>query len=159
MRAMPWLACLAVLLFAGPLAAQTGRGMPRDRQQLERQVMERFAGQVGRELDLNAADQVRIRDWLLASNQRRRELARETVTLRREIAAAVRSPDTDNAEFERLLGRLHELRQREVEALRNDERELAEWLSPRQRAQLFVSIARFQERMRAIMARRGPGPR
>lgn len=157
MRTVPWLACLWLLLIGGPLAAQIpGRAAPRDRVQLERQVMERLARQVGRELGLAGEDQTRVRDWLMESNQRRRDLARETAALRREIADAVRRPDTGDAEFERLLGRLHDLRQREVEALRSEERELSEWLSPRQRAELFVRIARFQERLRAIMSRRGP---
>ena len=149
-----------MLLAGSPLVAQIpNRAPPRDRVQLERQVMERFARQVGRDLNLDAEDQDRLRDWLMASNQRRRELARETAALRRELADAVRSRDTGDVEFERLLARLQELRRGEIEALQEDERELAQWLSPRQRAQLYMDIARFQERLRAIMSRRGPARR
>ncbi len=129
----------------------------RDRMQLERQVMERFARQVGDELNLSTTDRTRVQDWLIRTNQRRRELARETMALRRQLAVAVASPRTTDAEFEKLLDDLRGVRRRELEQLQADEQELSAWLSPRQRAQLFVGLGRFQERIRDLMAERRPG--
>ncbi|HEX6309125.1 MAG TPA: hypothetical protein VFZ69_13100 [Longimicrobiales bacterium] len=154
-----WAVLGATLALPAVMAAQPpGRGMQRDRLLLERQVMERFARQVGDEMNLSASDRTRVRDWLVQSNQRRREMARETMALRRRMAEAVQSPATTDAEFERLLDELRTIRRRELEQLQSDERELSQWLTPRQRAQLFIGLGRFQERIRAIMAERGPGP-
>lgn len=152
---------LALLASPAVLHAQRPQGrMPqRDRVMLERQIMQRFARQVGEELDLSADQRTRVEQWLLDSNRRRRELAQETMGLRRELAEAVRSPATADAEFERLLDRLRDVRRRELEQLQQDERELSQWLSPRQRAHLFVGLGRFQERIRSIISERGPAPR
>lgn len=150
------------LLLALPAAAaaQPPDRMPvRTRLQLERQVMERFASQVGDELDLPQADRTRVRDWLIQTNMRRREIARENMVLRRRLADAVRQAGTTDGEFERLLDELRDVRRRELEALQSDERELATWLTPRQRAHLLVGLGRFQERIRDLIAERGPGPR
>jgi hypothetical protein len=71
----------------------------------------------------------------------------------------VRKPETTDAEFERLLDRLADVRRRQLEQLQQDEQELRSTLTPRQRAQLFLGLARLQERMREIMAERAGSPR
>lgn len=160
MRTMVSILLGMLLALPAAAAAQPPDRMPvRSRLQLERQVMERFASQVGDELGLSRADRGRVQDWLIQTNVRRREMARETMVLRRRLADAVRQPGTTDAEFERLLDDLRDVRRRELEALQADERELATWLTPRQRAHLLVGLGRFQERIRDLIAERGPGPR
>lgn len=156
MRAL--LAMLAVLLLPVSLAAQPPRQAPRDRMLLERQIMQRFANQVGDSLRLSGASRAQLERWLVQTNTRRRELGRETAQLRRELGDAVRRPETTDAEFERLLNRLADVRRRQIEQLQRDDQELRSTLTPRQRAQLVLGLARLQERMREIMAQRaGPG--
>jgi Spy/CpxP family protein refolding chaperone len=154
------LAMLAILAVPLSLAAQPPVRQPqRNRMLLERQIMQRFAEQVGDSLELSADGRTQVEQWLVQSNARRRELARETAALRRELAEAVRAPETSDAQFEQLLDRLADVRRRQLEALRSDEQELSSILTPRQRAQLFLGLARLQERMRAIMAERAGPPR
>jgi len=156
MRAM--LMILAILLLPVTLAAQPPRQPPRDRMLLERQIMQRFANQVGDSLRLSNEGRAQLERWLVQTNAGRRELARETAQVRRELADAVRNPQTTDAEFERLLDRLADVRRRQLEQLQRDDQELRSTLTPRQRAQLFLGLARLQERMREIMAQRaGPG--
>jgi len=153
---MRMLALLVLVLFPAMAAAQLpSRQQPRNRLQLERQVMERIARQIGDSLQLSPDARTRVEEWLIETNARRRELARETANLRRQLAAGLRDETTGDAEFERLLGELRELRRRELERFQSDERELSQVLTPRQRAQLALRMARLQERMRELMMRRG----
>ncbi len=128
-----------------------------DRMMLERQIMQRFAREVGSELRLSEDRRSRLEQWLIQSNQRRRDLAREANGLRRQLAEAVRSTNTSDAEFERLLTQIREVRQRELDQLGRDEDELAQTLSPRQRAEFYLRLARLQERIRQMVAERGGG--
>ena len=153
---------LALLTLPASVSAQRppDRAMMRNRAMLERQIMQRFAGQIGNEIGLTAARQSRMEQWLVESNQRRRDFARETMELRRRLAEAVRSPDTSDAEFERILGELQDVRRRELEQLQAEEATLAESLSPRERAQVILGLARLQDRIRELIAeRRIPQPR
>jgi len=152
---------LALLALPASASAQPpDRAMMRNRAMLERQIMQRFAGQIGNEIGLNAARQSSMEHWLVESNRRRREFARETMELRRHLAEAVRSPDTPDTEFERILGALQDVRRRELEQLQTEEDSLAETLSPRERAQVILGLARLQDRIRELIAeRRIPQPR
>jgi Spy/CpxP family protein refolding chaperone len=151
------LTILAMLALPLSLAAQ--RQPVRNRMLLEQQVMQRFAHQVSDSLRLSGEGRAQLERWLVQTNTRRRELVRETVGLRRQLAEAVRKPETTDAEFERLLDRLADVRRRQLEQLQQDEQELRSTLTPRQRAQLFLGLARLQERMREIMAERAGSPR
>lgn len=154
---------LALALLALPALASAqppNRGMMRDRAMLERQIMQRFAGQLGTEIGLTATRQSEMERWLVDSNQHRRDFARETMELRRRLADAVRSPDTPDAEFERILRDLQEVRRRELEQMQADEAALAKSLTPRERAQVILGVARLQDRIRDLIAqRRVPMPR
>lgn len=154
---------LTLFLLAVPAtaAAQMGnRGQVRERALLERQIMQRYAGQIGTEIGLAPTGQARMERWLVQSNQSRRDFARETMEIRRRLADAVHSPTTTDEEFEKVLSDLQEVRRRELEQLQADEEALRDSLSPRQRAQVVLGLARLQDRIRDLISqRRLPEPR
>jgi Spy/CpxP family protein refolding chaperone len=157
-RAIAMVAASLLLTGAVQAQAQVGRGPPGDRLVLERQIFQRFSQQVGQELRLEAGARGRLEQILLEGSARRRERAREAMELRRTIVEAMRDPQTDDAQFERMFSSLRELRQRENQDWEREEADLARILTPRQRALVILRLAQLQERVREMIMER-PGPR
>jgi hypothetical protein len=166
------LAALLIALVPQPGAAQMRGGRGRQQQrldgqagmnraQLERQILQRFVEQSGREIGLNGPTQSRLQQILNESNARRRELTQEGAQLRQRLIAAVRSSDTSDEEFSSILADIDALREREHELWRKDQESLSKELTPRQRALFTVRWLRFQENIRDLIDRRqggGGGP-
>jgi Spy/CpxP family protein refolding chaperone len=140
------LASLVPVTVAAQQQPSTRRG------QLERQVLSRFLDRAARELELDAAGRARLEGVLHASVEQRRAIAQEAARLRQDLNAALRDPATPDAEFERLLNELAELRAREIRIWREEQAALADALTPRQRARFLVMSARLNERIRALRA-------
>ncbi len=142
---------------AGALHAQQGQGARRA--QLEGRVLSEFLDRTQQEMGLSAQQRTRIEEIMRASAQRNREQVRAAMQLRRELRLAVENDGTADAEFSRLLERMEQLRSREQDAWRSDQRDIASVLTPRQRAVFSFRWMEFQERVRAIVGqRRGMGP-
>jgi Spy/CpxP family protein refolding chaperone len=155
---VPAMLLLSLSLGAGALDAQQPPPGSR-RAQLEGRVLREFLDRTQAQMDMSAEQRTRIEQIMAASAQRHRELARAALQLRRELRVAVEDEGTSDAEFRRLLERMEQLRSREQEAWRSDQREIAGVLTPRQRAIFSIRWLEFQERVRAIIGqRRGTGP-
>ncbi len=171
---------LGLLLLATPVAAaaqrpevfrpRRGAGLGRPgpaamrRQALQQQVFARFMDRVSTRLQLDPAARQRLEQVLRANAVRRRELAREAREARRDLVAAAADPNTPPADFDRLLGRMADLRARDLDLWRSEQADLGRVLTPRQRAQLMAMQMDLLEMMqRARQAARaapdgGQGP-
>jgi Spy/CpxP family protein refolding chaperone len=151
---------MSVLAFgalAGPAMAQEGRGPVHDarRERLEARVRGQFMAQVAERLDLSREERDALEAVLEEGHESRRALAEESRSLRMELVAAVRSDDTPLADFETLLARLKQLRQREWALAAQEDERLAEILDARQQTIFLFMRMQFNERVRGM---RGPGP-
>jgi Spy/CpxP family protein refolding chaperone len=139
-----WLSLLATL--ALPAAGWAQRPpIQQQRRALERQILQRFVQQSADEMRLAPERRDQLERWLTESTRERRTLAEQATVVRRRLADAVQNPRTSDAEFERILGDLDQLRQREYELWKRDEAELARTLTPRQRAHFAIRLLRLQE--------------
>jgi hypothetical protein len=150
-----WWLLLGLLLLPVQSAAQ-GQRMPRPQQQpprdvLEAQVFNRFMNRVSADMRLNRAGQARLTRYLRQSGMQRRALAQEAVQLRRRLVAATRDSTQSDADIDRLLQELTQLRTREQELWNRDWSELSSQLTPRQRAVFLLRWMNFNERLRGII--------
>lgn len=152
---------VVLLALAAPVgAAAQGQGQPEDRRErrerLEQQVRTRFLDMASARLELTADQRTRLASVLDEGARERRELARESMALRRRLMAAARDEATPSSTFEEILRRMETLRQREHDLERTEQERLAGFLSPRQRALFVMMRMRFNEQVREL---RGRGPR
>jgi hypothetical protein len=122
---------------------------------LERQILERFVDQSAAEMRLPRARRDRLERWLTESTAERQDLTARAGLLRQRLVEAVADPRTTDAQFEGILDDLDYLRQREYELWKRDQQELAQTLTPRQRAQFAIRLLRLQE---MIDQQRGGSP-
>lgn len=151
---MRWigLALLIATLLPGALRAQDRSDDSRT--ELDSRVFNRLVDQASRELGLDAGSRSKLEAALRASRERHRELAREGARLQRALVDAVRNQNTPDAEFQRILADIEALRARELEAWREEQRALAAFLTPRQRAQAALFFARVNQRLQEIRRQR-----
>jgi Spy/CpxP family protein refolding chaperone len=160
MRSLISAALIAVLLPAAA-EAQAGRGRPAaadsaQRAQLEARVLQRFFERTAEELALTGDQTTRLRTLFTDGVDRRRQVARQSAEIRRELAEAVREAGSSDAVLNRHLAALQALRQREHELWLREQQVLAELLTPRQRAVYMSRWLTLQDNVRDLMARR-PG--
>lgn len=124
------------------------------RDSLEVEIVQKFIGDLTRELKLDATQRGQIEQVLKESGMRRRQLMRTSGELRGRMYRALRAGNTADADFVKMLGEYDLLRVREHDLWRRDQDELARFLTPRQRTQFLIHWANFQERVRDIIERR-----
>ena len=150
------LVLLAVSLLAGPAAAQgAGRG------RLEQQVRERIGRVVQQQLGLTDAETQRLQGVNQRYEAQRRGLVRQErearMSLRHEV---LRGDSADQKRTDALLGNLLEIQRKRLDLLAAEQRELAGFLTPVQRAKYLAlqdQMRRRMEEMRQRAAQRRPG--
>ncbi len=161
---------LALAQQPGPVSPEpprlTPRQGPRGAQRLQRlqeQVFARFMDRASQRLGLSAGDRSRLEQVMRANEMQRRELAREARTVRQELAAAARDPNTPQSDYDRLLREMSDLRGRDLDLWRSEQAQLATVLTPKQRAQFMAMRIEFFEMVQRMRQRRaqadaaGPG--
>jgi hypothetical protein len=78
------------------------------------------------------------------------------VQLRRQLMRAARDSTVTDAEVDRMLGQLEQLRLREQDLWSRDNAALSQILTPRQRAIFLLEFMRFNERIRDLVQQRMP---
>jgi hypothetical protein len=148
-----WLS-LAALSLARPAAAQ---GDDSERAgQLRQRVEGRFAERVREQLKLSDDQMLRLRNTARTYGARRRELVGREREIRAALAEQLRpggAPDQDSVS--RLTDALVAIRDAQAHTLQDENREMAEYLTPVQRSQLFVMRERLIRRAREIRQERG----
>lgn len=168
MKVTSWLV-IASLLVPVAVSAQGGRAnrpgqgrvmlqgqRPAGRDVLEAQVFEGFVSKVSQDMRLDAPGQQRLKLHLQQSGQQRRQLTQQSVQLRRQLMRASRDSTVTDAEVDRMLGQLEQLRIREQDLWSRDNAALSQILTPRQRAIFLLEFMRFNERIRDLVQQRTP---
>lgn len=138
---------------AGPPAAAARR------ERLERQVTERLAQVVRRELGLDDAGMRRLQQTNQRFEGRRRELVRRERTARAELRKQLaEGKGTNQDRVAALLDELLEVNQSRSRLLGEEQRELADFLSPVQRARYLGIQEQFRRRVEEVVrGREGAG--
>lgn len=160
-------ACLAVAVCVVPaaLGAQErprrgeGRMGPRqERSELEQRVRQRFGEMIRVRLELTDEQAAELRGVMERFQADRVELARDDEALRLRFQAVLTEQGTANDEAEALLGRMMDIRERELGLFRAEQEALAEVLTPAQLVRFHAMREQLNQRVRALRQRgRPPG--
>jgi Spy/CpxP family protein refolding chaperone len=165
---------LAATLSAGGLEAQRARGLepgggergggpPRE---LLRKVRQAFMGQVRRQLNLTDEQAKRLQDVDRKFEQQRNQLRKDEGDARRALRVALEDTTTapDPAKVEEYLNRLVKDQHRRADVLEAEQKELAAFLNPVQRAKFFALRDQLARRINELQGqgrggrRGGPPP-
>jgi hypothetical protein len=129
----------------------------RDRvMRFQQQIEERFGRMVQTELDLNDPLMDRLRTAMRANQDRHRDLNRREQDLHRAIGNQLQPGVAANQDsLNRLLEAALQARLGHVQSDQQFNRELAQFLSPVQRARLMMMMRRFEDRVDEIRGRVG----
>lgn len=150
------LALLLAMGWAGAAPAQTGDSAPRDPRVLRQRIEERFAQRVQEQLGLTDEQTTRLRATSKEYGGRRQALETRERELREALSGQLRPGVAANQDsVARLTKALVELRVTYAETWRDEMAELSRFLTPVQRAQLYVMRDRLLQRVQQIRDERG----
>ena len=161
-------AAVALMVLGVPLAAQQPQGRP-NRAALRQMVIERFLQTFHDQAGLTSDQDQKFRDVFRQAMQQRQVAQQHEQELWRALEAQMRpgvAADADSVN--KLLDDIITQRAADVDLLRSENQQLAQFLSPVQRAQFAIMWERFQQQVQDIMRRRmlqmrngagGRGPR
>jgi hypothetical protein len=151
MRRSLWGVVMVGLLTAGPAWAQeTGPDDPA-RAQLRQRIEDRFAARVKEEVGLTDVQLARLRATSTTYGGRRRNLEAQERLLRSSLADQMRPGVAANQDsVSRLTDALVNLRSSYAQTLRDENNEMAKYLTPVQRSQLLAMRERFARRVQEI---------
>ncbi len=148
-------AALLTLVVAPVLAAQQGQMR---RQMLQEEVMQRFMTNYRAQAGLSDEQFEQLRQVVIESTQRRRDLELRERELWRAIEGQMRpgiAADTDS--LNGLMESLIVVQQERVDLARSERERYAEFLTPVQQAQLLIATRRLQNNIeQVIRGRQGP---
>ena len=159
MKSLRILACallLPAVLSAQAPARQDPALTPQRRAQLEAQIFNRFLTRVSTDMKLDAAGKARLETHLRQMGEQRRALAQQSVQLRRRLMNAVRDSAMADADIQRLLNDLADLKRREEQLWQRDMDTLDRLLTPRQRGIYILQWMQFNDRLRELLAQQRP---
>ena len=155
--ALALLATLAVL--SSPATAQPAGARGR----LEQQVRERIGRAVQQQLGLTDAEAQRLQQVNQRYEEQRRDLVRQEREARQGLRREVlRGDSADQKRAEAMLTSLLQLQRRRLDLVQAEQRDLAQFLTPVQRAKYLAlqdQMRRRVEEMRRGNQRRGPAGR
>ncbi len=152
MRRSLWSVVMVGLLTAGPAWAQeTGPDDPARAQLLRQRIEDRFAALVKEEVGLTDAQLARLRATSTTYGGRRRDLEGLERLLRSSLADQMRPGVAANQDsVSRLTDALVNLRSSYAQTFRDENVEMAKYLTPVQRSQLLAMRERFARRVQEI---------
>jgi Spy/CpxP family protein refolding chaperone len=162
MRTVVLMSALLAFSTVHSLAAQdTGSNRPRA-DLLRQRIEERFTARVQEELGLSDDQTTKLRSTAREYAGRRRELEAQERDLRSALAAQLRpGVAADQDRVADLTSKLVDLRVAYAQSFRDEMREHSKYLTPVQRAQLYVMRERLLQRIQEVRDRReeAGGPR
>lgn len=131
---------------------------------LRRQIEQRFAARVQQELGLTADQATNLRATQERFGERRRTLMRQQMGRRMALQGQMRPGEAANADsVKRLMDGLQAGRGEMLKLEQDEDRDMAGYLTPVQRARYQMMRQRFLERVNEMREQRrgrmGPGPR
>jgi hypothetical protein len=157
MRRLLWGFAVTALIGAPEARAQDvgGEDNPVRNQALRQQIEDRFAARVKAEIGLTDQQLARLRATSTTYGGRRRDLAAQERVLRSALDAQMRPGVAANQDsVSKLTDGLVNLRASYAQTLRDENREMAQYLTPVQRSQVFAMRERFTRRIREIREQR-----
>lgn len=152
---------LAASSIAGAQPGPGDGGNPR-RQMLEQRLRERTGEIVRRRLQLSDDQMNQLQSTNRQFEQQRGTLVMRERELRREMRGQLMLEKPDQNRVAQLLDQTMQLERQRLDLLQNEQRELAKFLTPVQRAKLFgiqnELRRRAQEMRKMPQQRRNPGP-
>ncbi|GBD33196.1 MAG: hypothetical protein KatS3mg081_0272 [Gemmatimonadales bacterium] len=145
------------LALAAPLSAVLVAQQPPAAERLRQQIVQRFVETYRTQAGLTAEQQEKFGEVFRRSMQRREELQRRQRELWQALEGQMRpgvaaDPDSVTKLMDAILANSAAL----VEQARAEQREYATFLTPVQRAQLFIMWERFQRQIEQVRRRMGP---
>jgi Spy/CpxP family protein refolding chaperone len=150
---------VALVILAAPLASLAaqqprGAGGP-NREALRQMVIERFLQTFHDQAGLTPDQDQKFRDVFRRAMQQRQHAQQEEQTLWRALEGQMRPGVAANADsVNKLLDGIIAQRTAQVDLLRSENQQLAQFLSPVQRAQFAIMWQHFQQQVQEIMRRR-----
>jgi hypothetical protein len=149
----------AALIAAAPLAAQDDLGGP-DRTAMQARIERLFLDRAREEMGLDSAGAQRLLTVERRMVERRRAIEAENRRLNADLAAQLRPGVAADADrVARALDSLGTLRVSYAQVFRDEQRELAAFLTPVQRAQFYRLRERLVNRVAELREQRRPAPR
>jgi len=160
-RALCSLAVIALMGVASARAQNIGGEDTPARARLRQQIEDRFAVRVKEQVGLSDEQLTKLRGTWITYGTRRRELQAHERLLRSALAAQMRPCVAANQDsVSRLTDGLVNLRSSYAQLARDENKEMATYLTPVQRTQLLAMRERFLQRIQEIRqeqrARQGP---
>ena len=154
----------AISLTASTVHAQRpgSDSAPAGRQALEQRVRQRMAAVVQQRLGLNADQMRRLGDVNRDMESQRRQLNQQERELRTGLRAEVTRGDSANQDrVARLVDQLIDVQRRRIDLVSREQRALAAFMTPTQRAQYLAIQDQLRRRMEDMRGRprRGNPPR
>ncbi|HKV74823.1 MAG TPA: Spy/CpxP family protein refolding chaperone [Gemmatimonadales bacterium] len=139
---------LLSLAVAAPAAAQDDTASMVDRSRLLQRIQDRFGAQVKEQLGLTDQQAARMKETTANWFLKRRDLEGQEQRARQAMASQLRPGVAANKDsVTKLIDKLLALRVSYAESFRQEDRELAAYLDPVQRAQYLVLRERLLERV------------
>jgi protein CpxP len=150
---------LAAVGQGGPPRSNDRTGAPRMNNQqpeaLERRFHERIDAIVKQRLRLTDDQQIKLREVASRAEESRRLLRREELTLRYALREEMKAGDRANeGKVAELLEQMPKLERRKLDLLESEQRELAKFLTPIQRARYFGLQDELRRGMQDLQRRR-----
>lgn len=130
-------------------------GPPQDRVQLERRVRQRFAQMIRTQLELSDEQAAELGEVMEPFQEERLQLMRQDQGLRRRVEAVLIEGSVVDEEADDLLGRMVDLRERELLIFTREQQALRRVLTPSQMLQFQVMREQLNERVRALGQQQG----
>lgn len=152
---------LALVLVPCSSALAQGQGdstAPRVADSLRHRIEERFASRVQEELGLTDAQTAKLRATSQTFGARRRELLNRERALRDALSSQLRPGVAANQDsVTKLTDAMISLKLTSAQAAREEMKDLSTYLTPVQRARLFMMRERFYHRVKEAHGHRGMG--
>jgi periplasmic protein CpxP/Spy len=151
-----WSLVLVLVPFTPSFAQQPDSGNPRRADSLRQRIEERFASRVQSELGLTNEQTAKLQAASKTYGARRRELRTREEALRDALSGQLQPGVAANQDsVAELTDAMIELRVASAQSARDEMKDLSKFLSPVQRARLYVMRERFYHRVRDADRHRG----
>ena len=155
MRTLGWFLMVALLVSAGPALAQdTGDDSP-DATQIRQQIETRFGQQIQATMGLTDEQAVKLRATFNKYGPQRRALEAEERSIKRALQGQLRPGIAANSDtVARLVDHLLANKVKYAQSFVDEDKEMAKYLTPVQRAQFQVMRERLMARIEEIRQQR-----
>ncbi len=143
------------LIVAGPAVVSAQQGQMRQRQMLQQQVMQRYMQNYKQQAGLNDEQFQDFTQLTERAFNERRELQQRERVLWQALEGQMKpGVAADGDSLVSLIGAIFDVQEELIETERRNQADLAEFLTPVQRAQLMLSQRRLQHNIQNVMRNR-----